>query len=59
MKSRYTSISQFTPMDFLFLTTPPNFPLSSVKESPLCFLDLPVALAWLGCQELQLSAILK
>lgn len=38
MKSQYTSDSQFSPMDFLFITAPPQFPPSSIKEQyfPLC-----------------------
>lgn len=37
MKSRCTSSSQFTPMEFLFITAPLNSPLSFVKKqsSPL------------------------
>lgn len=38
MKSQYTSDSQFSPMDFLFITASPQFPPSSIKEQyfPLC-----------------------
>lgn len=33
MKSHYTLNSQFTPVEFLFIRTPSNSPLSSIKES--------------------------
>lgn len=42
-KSHYTSNSQFTPMDFLFISTLPTFPFPLKKSIPLlCSLDFPV-----------------